>query len=62
MNPCLFGKAALALLEGIGHATNPKKQKETKREERRFLFWYGLLMLFGVRVIGWTIYSLYFAG
>lgn len=60
MNPFGIVQAVLTLIEGVAHAANPKRQGETKKERRRFLFFYCAFMLLGIAVVVWTIWSLYF--
>jgi hypothetical protein len=60
MNPFGILQAAAVLLEGVCHAVNPKRQKETKRETRQFIIFYIVFMLVGIAIVVWTIHSLYF--
>ena len=60
MNPLGIIQAVMALLEGVAHAANPKQQRETKEQQRRFLFFYAAFMLLGIAVVVWVIRSLYF--
>ncbi len=61
MNPFGIVQAVIAFLEGVAHAADPKRQKDTKGEKRRFLFFYVIFMLVGIGVIVWTVRSFYFA-
>ena len=61
MDPFGIVQAVSALIEGVAHAADPKRRKETDRGRRRFLFFYVLSMLLGIGVVVWTIHSLYFA-
>ena len=61
MNPFGIIQAVLALFEGVGHAADPKRQKERERRKRRFLISYVILMLLGVGAVIWTIRALYFS-
>ena len=60
MNPIGIIQATLALFEGAAQATNPKRQNETKREQRQFLIFYAIFILTGIGVVCWVIWSLYF--
>jgi len=61
MNPFGIFQAAIAVFEGAAQAADPKRQKETKSQKRRFLFLYVIFMLLGIGVVVWTIRSLYFS-
>jgi hypothetical protein len=61
MNPFGIIQAALVALEGVLHGADPKRRRETAREQRRFAFLYVFFMLLGLAVVIWTIHSLYFA-
>jgi hypothetical protein len=61
VNPLGIIQAALLFIEGIVHAANPKRRKETKWEKIRFLSLYCALMLACIAVLIWTIHSLYFS-
>lgn len=39
MNPFGIFEAALVAFEAAADRLNPKRRQETKREQRRFLFW-----------------------
>jgi hypothetical protein len=56
MNPLGIVQALVALCE----AADPKRQKETKKQERRFLLFYFAIVLFGIAVLIWVVRSLYF--
>lgn len=49
------------LVEVVGDVLNPSPRRETKREKRRFLFWYFLFFFLCAAMVVWTIYSLYFS-
>ncbi len=61
MNPFGIFQAAIASLEAAIHAGDPKRQKKTKGERRRFLVFYFTFISVGIAVVVWTIHSLYFA-
>jgi polyferredoxin len=57
MNPLGIVQAVIALFE----AADPKRQKETEKQERRFLLLYFAIVLFGIAVVVWVVRSLYFS-
>jgi hypothetical protein len=61
LNPLGILQALVTALEAAADAVNPKRRKETKRERRRFLFWYFLFFLVCAVTVAWTIHSLYFS-
>jgi heme/copper-type cytochrome/quinol oxidase subunit 2 len=61
MNPFGIFEAVLFALEVAVDALNPKRKKETKREQRWFLFWYFLFLFLTAAVVIWVVYNLYFA-
>jgi polyferredoxin len=61
MNPFGIIQAALTAFEAAAGILNPKRKQETRREQRRFLFWYFLFLFLAVAVVVSVIYGLYFA-
>jgi hypothetical protein len=60
MNPFGIFQAVIALFEGVAQAADPTRRKETKKQERRFLFFYLAFMLVCIAVVVWVVRSLYF--
>jgi hypothetical protein len=60
MNPLGIFQAVIAVFEGVAQAADPKRQKETKKQQRRFLLFYFAVLLFGIAVLIWVVRSLYF--
>jgi hypothetical protein len=61
MNPLGIFQAVIAAVEVVAHAADPKRQRETTKESRRFLFLYPAFIVLGVGIMVWVVRSLYFA-
>lgn len=57
MNPFGIFSALLGALDCALHAANPKRKRETKWQQRRFLFFYFTALLLGLAYVIWSFRS-----